>query len=48
MLGIGLSSTKGTGEGGKGFQGFLTTHYHRPSDDLNLPIDYAAGPGSRR
>ena len=24
------------------FQGFLTKHYHAPSDDLNLPIDYRA------
>ncbi len=24
------------------FQGFLQKHYHQPSDDLNLPIDYTA------
>jgi Zn-dependent M28 family amino/carboxypeptidase len=24
------------------FEGFLKDHYHRPSDDLNLPIDYRA------
>jgi Zn-dependent M28 family amino/carboxypeptidase len=24
------------------FEGFLQDHYHRPSDDLDLPIDYAA------
>jgi hypothetical protein len=29
--------------GDKAFPAFLATHYHQPSDDLNLPIDYAAG-----
>lgn len=24
------------------FEGFLQEHYHKPSDDLNLPINYAA------
>ena len=24
------------------FEGFLKQHYHKPSDDLNLPINYAA------
>ena len=24
------------------FQGFLKEHYHKPSDDLNLPINYRA------
>jgi Zn-dependent M28 family amino/carboxypeptidase len=24
------------------FEGFLQQHYHKPSDDLNLPIDYGA------
>ena len=24
------------------FEGFLQEHYHAPSDDLNLPIDYRA------
>ncbi len=28
--------------GGEVFQTFLRTHYHRPSDDLNLPINYEA------
>jgi Zn-dependent M28 family amino/carboxypeptidase len=28
--------------GEKGFKDFLATHYHKPSDDLNLPIDYQA------
>ena len=29
--------------GEKGFKDFLATHYHKPSDDLNLPISYEAG-----
>lgn len=34
----------GFGNGGdKAFPAFLQTHYHKPSDDLRLPIDYAAG-----
>jgi len=28
--------------GEKGFKDFLATHYHKPSDDLSLPIDYVA------
>ena len=24
------------------FEGFLEKHYHKPSDDLELPIDYGA------
>ena len=28
--------------GEKQFTGFLSTHYHRPSDDLRLPIDWNA------
>ena len=28
--------------GEKGFKDFLATHYHKPSDDLKLPIDYQA------
>ena len=43
FLSTGWNSTRGAGEGGKAFQAFLATHYHRPSDDANLPIDYAAG-----
>jgi len=31
------------GEGQKQFQGFLATHYHKVSDDLNLPINWDAG-----
>ena len=34
----------GFGNGGeKQFTGFLSTHYHKVSDDLNLPIDWQAG-----
>ena len=29
--------------GEKGFKDFLATHYHKPNDDLNQPIDYNAG-----
>jgi Zn-dependent M28 family amino/carboxypeptidase len=29
--------------GEKGFKDFLATHYHKPNDDLNQPIDYDAG-----
>jgi Zn-dependent M28 family amino/carboxypeptidase len=29
--------------GDKAFPAFLASHYHKPSDDLNLPIDYQAG-----
>ncbi len=43
FLSTGWNSTRGAGEGGKATQGFLGTHYHQPSDDTNLPIDYAAG-----
>lgn len=28
--------------GEKAFKDFLATNYHKPTDDLNLPIDYAA------
>jgi len=31
------------GEGRAQFTNFLRTHYHKPSDDLNLPIDWNAG-----
>ncbi len=31
------------GPGKEAFNHFLATHYHRPSDDLNLPFDWAAG-----
>ncbi|KRA68477.1 aminopeptidase [Caulobacter sp. Root656] len=29
--------------GEKGFKDFLATHYHKPNDDLNQPINYQAG-----
>ncbi|MBO9561017.1 MAG: M20/M25/M40 family metallo-hydrolase [Caulobacter sp.] len=29
--------------GEKAFKDFLATHYHKPNDDLNQPIDYKAG-----
>ena len=31
------------GPGERAFRDFLATHYHRPSDDLNRPFDWAAG-----
>ena len=31
------------GQGEEQFKGFLATHYHQPSDDLKLPIDWNAG-----
>lgn len=31
------------GPGEKAFKDFLAKHYHRPSDDLKLPIDWQAG-----
>jgi hypothetical protein len=43
FLMTGWNTPAGAGEGGKVFMDFLGTHYHRPSDDLNLPVDYAAG-----
>jgi Zn-dependent M28 family amino/carboxypeptidase len=43
LLATGWNSTKGVGEGGTVFQSFLANTYHRPSDDLNQPIDYHAG-----
>ncbi len=43
MLSTGWNTAKGAGEGGKFLTGFLETQYHRPSDDLKLPINYEAG-----
>jgi hypothetical protein len=43
FLSTGWNTPAGVGEGGKAFNTFLESHYHRPSDDLNLPIDYDAG-----
>jgi Zn-dependent M28 family amino/carboxypeptidase len=31
------------GEGAKSVDDFLANHYHQPSDDLSLPIDWTAG-----
>ena len=31
------------GEGGKQFRDFLATHYHKPSDETDLPFDWNAG-----
>ena len=31
------------GPGKEAFNHFLATHYHQPSDDLNLPFDWVAG-----
>lgn len=31
------------GQGEERFKNFLATHYHQPSDDLKLPIDWVAG-----
>ena len=31
------------GEGAKAFQHFMSTDYHKPSDDLSLPINFEAG-----
>ena len=42
-LATGWNTPAGAGEGGKVFGAFLAQHYHKPSDDLNLPIDYNAG-----
>jgi hypothetical protein len=43
FLMTGWNTPAGAGEGGKVFTDFLTAHYHKPSDDLNRPFDYAAG-----
>jgi hypothetical protein len=43
FLTTGWNTTSGKGEGGKAFLSFLSTHYHRPSDDMTLPLDFAAG-----
>ena len=38
----GLNSLDGTIDTQPIFEGFLQDHYHKPSDDLNLPINYKA------
>lgn len=39
----GFNAETGEGEGGRVFRDFLANHYHKPSDDISLPIDYEAG-----
>lgn len=43
FLATGWHSADGAGAGGKAFQQFLATDYHKPSDDPTQPIDYEAG-----
>ncbi len=43
MLATGMNTPAGDGEGGRAFMDFITRHYHQPSDDLHLPIDFEAG-----
>ena len=38
----GFTATDAGVDGQQVFGGFLSTHYHRPSDDLSLPMDLAA------
>jgi Zn-dependent M28 family amino/carboxypeptidase len=42
FLVTGTSSADGTTDTKAIFEGFLKDHYHTPSDDLNLPINYRA------
>lgn len=42
FLVTGPRARDGTTDTGATIQRFLQAHYHRPSDDLDLPIDYAA------
>lgn len=43
FLVTGFNAVGEDGKGGEIFKNFLSTHYHKPSDDLNLPIDFEAG-----
>ena len=43
FLFTGFKDAKGGMTGEKAFEHFLSTDYHQPSDQLDLPIDYAAG-----
>ncbi|MGD8326970.1 MAG: M20/M25/M40 family metallo-hydrolase [Sphingomonadales bacterium] len=43
FLVTGFNAVGEDGKGGEIFKNFLNTHYHKPSDDLNLPIDFKAG-----
>ena len=38
----GFTSTDPAVKGSDAFSGFLKTHYHKPSDDLSLPVDWAS------
>ena len=42
FLVTGVTSADGATDTKAIFEGFLKDHYHTPSDDLNLPIDYRA------
>ena len=42
FLVTGMTSRDGKVDTRPIFEGFLKEHYHKPSDDLKLPIDYAA------
>ncbi|MGA9574023.1 MAG: M28 family metallopeptidase [Lysobacterales bacterium] len=42
FLVTGMKSLDGSIDTQPIFEGFLHQHYHKPSDDLNLPINYAA------
>jgi Zn-dependent M28 family amino/carboxypeptidase len=42
FLVTGMKSRDGSIDTQPIFEGFLQQHYHKPSDDLNLPIDYVA------
>jgi hypothetical protein len=42
FLVTGPKAMNGTTDTAPIFQSFLQKHYHQPSDDLNLPINYAA------
>lgn len=39
----GFTSKNPDDQPGEAFQAFMKAHYHQPSDDLDLPIDYEAG-----
>lgn len=43
ITGFDAEGEAGAGEGGEVFRDFLANHYHKPSDDISLPIDYEAG-----
>ncbi|MEP5765254.1 MAG: M28 family metallopeptidase [Halieaceae bacterium] len=43
FLVTGFESKNPEPSGGEVFQAFIADHYHQPSDNTDLPIDYAAG-----